>query len=585
MKNYKTDDSRLVYIFFDAREKWKQRALSYQEKNILMKTTIRDLTFSRDLWKQKSIDSKARLKEKEAEIRRLKQVILTKEQELQTKEQELQTKEQELQAKEQELQTKEQELQTKEQELQTKEQELQAKEQEQSINNKKEIVDLTIYNDTDFPEIITLKPDQYTYPVFVIQLAIQQRLVSFTSWRGIEKTFKLWTQFFDLPTPTFMTIRQWFLKLGLFELEQPKERRSDWIFIVDSTWGQGQNKCFVILGLPYEKWIEKVNNHENLEHQDITVLALEILDISNGDIVASKISNLAEKVGKPLQIISDHGPDIKKGIELYLNDNPEVIYTYDFTHQIALWLKHSLNNNELFKQFSLTADLTRIQIQQTSLAFLIPPKPRYKARYHNIDILVKWGLKVLKYWNNQNFSRISSQFATGKDKFLSGFSWLLKYQNLLSIYDDMLSVFKAAKNLLNKQGLHRNSLRDWLILSQKFPDISWTNSCIEKVNNYLINETKKIPKYKVFPALSDIIESLFSKYKTLSSTAPYSEINEMVLSLFLFTTKLTPDKILEAMHSIDTNTLNNWVKSVFGQSIMAKRKEAFSKEVEGAQFS
>ncbi len=59
----------------------------------------------------------------------------------------------------------------------------------------------------------------------------------------------------------------------------------------------------------------------------------------------------------------------------------------------------------------------------------------------------------------------------------------------------------------------------------------------------------------------------------------------MVLSLFLFTTKLTPDKILEAMHSIDTNTLNNWVKSVFGQSIMAKRKEAFSKEVEGAQFS
>ena len=56
----------------------------------------------------------------------------------------------------------------------------------------------------------------------------------------------------------------------------------------------------------------------------------------------------------------------------------------------------------------------------------------------------------------------------------------------------------------------------------------------------------------------------------------------MVLSLFLFTTKLTPDKILEAMHSIDTNTLNNWVKSVFGQSIMALRKEAFSKEVEGA---
>ncbi len=39
-------------------------------------------------------------------------------------------------------------------------------------------------------EIIALKPAQSTYPVFIIQLAIQQRIVSFSSWRAIKKNFK-----------------------------------------------------------------------------------------------------------------------------------------------------------------------------------------------------------------------------------------------------------------------------------------------------------------------------------------------------------------------------------------------------------
>ncbi len=235
MKNYKTDDSRLVYIFFDSKEKWKQRALSYQEQIISMRIKIRDLTFSRDKWKNKYIKSKIYFKEKKAKLKIKDQELLAKEQQLLAKEQQLLAKEQELIAKEQQL----------------KEQELKTKDRENYINKKPKIVDLTIYNDQNFSEIITLKPHKYSYEVFIIQLAIQHRIISCISWRGIEQSFKLWAQFFNLPTPTFMTIRQWVLKLGLFELQQPKEKRSDWIFIIDSTWGQGQKKCFVILGLTY----------------------------------------------------------------------------------------------------------------------------------------------------------------------------------------------------------------------------------------------------------------------------------------------------------------------------------------------
>ena len=72
---------------------------------------------------------------------------------------------------------------------------------------------------------------------------------------------------------------------------------------------------------------------------------------------------------KPLQIISDHGSDIKKGIELYIAKNPGIIYTYDFTHQVALWLKKDLSENQEFQEFLRQCNLTRSQIQQTKLFF------------------------------------------------------------------------------------------------------------------------------------------------------------------------------------------------------------------------
>ena len=138
-----------------------------------------------------------------------------------------------------------------------------------------------------------MKPIHYTYPAFIIQLAIEQRLTNFTSWRGIERNFRLFSQFFSLPSPNFRTIRQWFLKLGLFEregrrgfpamtaldsrfstetaesalsrnrvveLQKSKQPRSDWIFILDTTFGHSPKKCFLILGLPYQEWLQKRNS-------------------------------------------------------------------------------------------------------------------------------------------------------------------------------------------------------------------------------------------------------------------------------------------------------------------------------------
>jgi hypothetical protein len=50
----------------------------------------------------------------------------------------------------------------------------------------------------------------------------------------------------------------------------------------------------------------------------------------------------------------------------------------------------------------------------------------------------------------------------------------------------------------------------------------------------------------------------------------------MILTLLLSTLKLTPDQVLQAMETIHLTDVNAWSKEVFGQSILSKRKLAFS---------
>lgn len=54
-------------------------------------------------------------------------------------------------------------------------------------------------------------------------------------------------------------------------------------------------------------------------------------------------------MGNTKQIVADRGSDIKKEIEFYRDNNPEVIYTYDVTHQVANLLKKELSSDRKYQ--------------------------------------------------------------------------------------------------------------------------------------------------------------------------------------------------------------------------------------------
>ncbi len=123
--------------------------------------------------------------------------------------------------------------------------------------------------------------------------------------RGVEKTFELYVDFSQHGTPSFSSIRKWLGRIGLYKLNRKKEYRSDWIFIVDLTVELGTEKALVVLGVSQQLLEEQVFPlKRGLGHQDVELLALEIMHSTKGEDIEQKLSELMKKVGRPVQIIN-----------------------------------------------------------------------------------------------------------------------------------------------------------------------------------------------------------------------------------------------------------------------------------------
>jgi hypothetical protein len=98
----------------------------------------------------------------------------------------------------------------------------------------------------------------------------------------------------------------------------------------------------------------------------------------------------------------------------------------------------------------------------------------------------------------------------------------------------------------------------------------------QKIVDYLIKYCSLIPTSMTLLATSDIIESIFGKYKQFSSRCPIKQIGQTVLSISLCTMNLTTSVVKEALETVRYLDLKAWSSQVFGQSMLSQRRTVFS---------
>jgi len=250
-------------------------------------------------------------------------------------------------------------------------------------------------------------------------------------------------------TPSWYTGRLWLMRLGYYKLHRPKTQAEDWIWIVDHSVQIGVEKCLMILGIR----LKDLPQDRALTYQDVEPIDLVPVKESNGNIVYAQLEEAVKKTGVPREIISDHGSDLLSGINHFLEKHLLTCSIYDIKHKTASILKRELENDESWKSFIENCTQTKVQVQQTGLAFLAPPNQRSKSRYMNVDTLVEWGIKALNFIETEKENPNKN---LDQEKIKVKFHWLVNFEKKINEWKEMLWVVELTESSIRKKGYTQN---------------------------------------------------------------------------------------------------------------------------------
>ncbi|MBS0351700.1 MAG: hypothetical protein JSR33_11060 [Proteobacteria bacterium] len=202
------------------------------------------------------------------------------------------------------------------------------------------------------------RPRSHSYSLHTISTGIKLIINALTSLRGAHQCFELFSSDDLQKIPSYVSIQNWLLKFGLYELRRNKSYRDEWIYIIDNSISLGRKKCLIILGTS----IENLKNcGYRLTHTSIEILKLAIIEKCHGELVDHYLEEVSKSYGEPYQIVSDHGSDIKKGISLFCQRHDHTLSTYDVTHKMANLLKDVLEAGNVWKTFQKQCAKTKIR--------------------------------------------------------------------------------------------------------------------------------------------------------------------------------------------------------------------------------
>jgi len=346
------------------------------------------------------------------------------------------------------------------------------------------------------------------------------------------------------------------------------KKRSDWVYILDHTIEFGAKKCLVVLGIPLARFRELGCK---IQHCDMEVLKISIVEKATAVSVTKVLRNISRLTGIPVQILSDKGANIKRGISDFITEREEfytIRQTYDVTHRAALILKNHLKNDEIWKSFVDATCKTKRSLVHTALAYLAPPKPREKARWMNLDAYVDWSEKILCL-------KTKDVKKNEWEKYKSKLKWVRQFKHNILEWRRILDMLDALKKEVKTNGFNFDT-KDNFTKSVSSLDLKTPRLILIKkeIIEYIEEECKNIDG--VHPGCSDIIESVLGKYKNFSSKSPMKEVGKAVLTMPVFTSSVDYKEVKTAMESISANDVKQWLDDNIGESLFSKRKQAFS---------
>jgi hypothetical protein len=369
--------------------------------------------------------------------------------------------------------------------------------------------------------------------------------------------------------PTWTTGRMWLLRLGHFQLTRAKEQADDWVWLIDHSVQIGPQKCLAVVGF---RLCQLPTRGACLRHEDLQLIALEPMRSSTKEAVRDRLEAACAATGVPRVIVDDRGADLTGGVRLFREKHPRTVEMHDWKHKAACLLKARLEREPRWRRFQTLVGQTRCAIQQTELAFLGPPGPKLKARFMNLRPMLDWAAKVLNVLREPS-AVVRNE--VGLPRLREKLGWVEEFAAALAEWREWQQLLDVAVEYVAKNGVEERSaenLKQPLLAALRHAS---SRQLADEFLAFAAAEASKVPLGERYPGSSEVLESLFGKFKVLEKQHAKAGFTGLILSFGALTAKMTTSTIQQSLKHSPTQAAWNWIRDKLGATFYSQRKQAF----------
>ena len=386
-------------------------------------------------------------------------------------------------------------------------------------------------------------------------------------FRAVPKILNILTK--DGWVPHFTSVLNWTMRVGLALLKRAGKVTYPWIAIMDYSLAIGKNKVLVVLRVRLTTLREK---GKALSLEDCECVGLRIHDSVTGEVVSAALESIFKQTGDPIAILKDKGSDLAKGVSLWKENNQKsnIPTIDDLSHVVANALKKQFEDTEPFRKFKEIINAGAARMRQTSIGYLVPPKLRSKGRFQGISRVTSWAANILRIFHPDptvSDDSLLEQLRAAMPDFLSLEPFLSKFHQTIESVNNILE-------LLKHQGLSAKTYeltKDLLTALTEFE----VKKVLDEWLTQQMTIQRRLGSVEDIPLLvsSDIIESLFGKFKYALSRSPSPEINRSALLIPALCGHLERDSIDELLRESSHQELLEWSEQNVPETLRQKRQK------------
>ena len=341
------------------------------------------------------------------------------------------------------------------------------------------------------------------------------------------------------------------------------ERAHDWAVIMDHTIQIGNLKVLIVLGLR----LSHLPQNRALSLSDVHPLFVLPMTSSTGGRIKRVLDSVQEKYGSIRLVVADEGPDLKLGIKLFAAENQRVDYVPDIVHTLAHLLDSELKNNSSWQFLTKKASVLRIKLLQSEHAHIIPPQRREKARYLNLEELIKWAKRILVSFTSSEISE------KDREGIKAHFSWVLDITSDIYFFEELWNVVAITRDLIRTKGITLNSAEE---LANLLGQLSLSVKALQfaaKALDFVLQQSFKAEHGERLLGSSEIIESLIGTLKQRLNSQSRSSFTGSILMVSTLVGEVNMIMTHEAMEAIPVKEILEWTEAFVGDTIQKKRRE------------